>query len=526
MARSPPRPASWRSSRTPRSSSGSPPCAGSGPGRWRCCSSSGSRARTCCPRPTTASARGSPACAAHRSSLLRKSCSPMASAGGRIAPSRAGICGECSTSSRGARLPPPRRCSSGIRDARRDRVDANDRVVRLDQGTLVPQERRGSFGVEPDVLVRGADEELRDRGNVRVDGVPVCGDRPPRHVHALGPLANDVDRRETGTRRERNRLQVGLLSGRELDPERLDHGDQRDAGERLARLDVEVLLPALVLVDPRSHRPLRADIDLVLPDEGAVLALGPLPALLLQLRFEPEHGTLDGRAPVREIVARFDMQQATLDPLRVVAVRDRRPGFRVDQRGERLRIPLPRMRSHREQDGEHGTGHPGKLRTHAIGGYARSNSSTSAGSALCKLRTRSPLTAAPSPADSFSPFRSIAPRATCTHACRPDAGSNETRSPWPSNAPYTRASWLMVTDPSRPSREASSRSLPLRSSTGKVFCSYPEFRPRRSGTIQICRKCTGSVSEALNSLCATPLPALMRCTSPGRITPPPPEESR
>ena len=44
----------------------------------------------------------------------------------------------------------------------------------------------------------------------------------------------------------------------------------------------------------------------------------------------------------------------------------------------------------------------------------------------------------------------------------------------------------------------------------------------RSGMIQICRKCTGSVFEALNSLWRMPVPADMRCTSPGRITEPVP----
>ena len=46
-----------------------------------------------------------------------------------------------------------------------------------------------------------------------------------------------------------------------------------------------------------------------------------------------------------------------------------------------------------------------------------------------------------------------------------------------------------------------------------------------AGRIQICRKCTGSSSDGLNSLCVTPVPALMRCTSPGRITEPVPMES-
>ena len=43
--------------------------------------------------------------------------------------------------------------------------------------------------------------------------------------------------------------------------------------------------------------------------------------------------------------------------------------------------------------------------------------------------------------------------------------------------------------------------------------------------IQIWRKWTGSVFEALNSLCRTPVPALMRWTSPGRMTEPVPIES-
>ncbi|RYE66969.1 MAG: pirin family protein, partial [Oxalobacteraceae bacterium] len=37
---------------------------------------------------------------------------------------------------------------------------------------------------------------------------------------------------------------------------------------------------------------------------------------------------------------------------------------------------------------------------------------------------------------------------------------------------------------------------------------------RQDASIQICRKCTPSVFEPLNSLCTTPVPALMTCTSP------------
>ncbi len=46
-----------------------------------------------------------------------------------------------------------------------------------------------------------------------------------------------------------------------------------------------------------------------------------------------------------------------------------------------------------------------------------------------------------------------------------------------------------------------------------------------SGTIQIWRKCTGSVFEAFLSLWVTPVPARMNWISPGRMMPPPPVES-
>ena len=46
--------------------------------------------------------------------------------------------------------------------------------------------------------------------------------------------------------------------------------------------------------------------------------------------------------------------------------------------------------------------------------------------------------------------------------------------------------------------------------------------PSRSGNTHICRKCTGSVCEWLNSLCRIPVPADITWTSPGRITEPVP----
>src|SRR5216683_1022892 len=50
------------------------------------------------------------------------------------------------------------------------------------------------------------------------------------------------------------------------------------------------------------------------------------------------------------------------------------------------------------------------------------------------------------------------------------------------------------------------------------FCSYPGFSPRRLGMIQICKKCSGSKGDELNSLCMMPVPAVIRCTSPAGMT--------
>ncbi|MNU02325.1 hypothetical protein D3C72_2459940 [compost metagenome] len=77
-----------------------------------------------------------------------------------------------------------------------------------------------------------------------------------------------------------------------------------------------------------------------------------------------------------------------------------------------------------------------------------------------------------------------------------------------------RASWWMCSEPSAPSGEAIRRSCPRLLSGVKWVSSYDGVMFSVCGKIQICRKCTGSVAEWLNSLWLTPLPALMRCTSP------------
>ena len=88
----------------------------------------------------------------------------------------------------------------------------------------------------------------------------------------------------------------------------------------------------------------------------------------------------------------------------------------------------------------------------------------------------------------------------------------------PSNSPaYIRASWWIVTEPSAPSGLTTSRSRPRFSASGNVFCSYDGVTPVFAGMIQICRKCVVSVALWLNSECITPVPALIRCTSPGTI---------
>src|SRR5689334_20794454 len=61
--------------------------------------------------------------------------------------------------------------------------------------------------------------------------------------------------------------------------------------------------------------------------------------------------------------------------------------------------------------------------------------------------------------------------------------------------------------------------------SGKRRCSELGSRLFWPGIIHIWRKWTGSTREALNSLCEMPVPALMRCASPGRISEPIPRLS-
>ena len=51
----------------------------------------------------------------------------------------------------------------------------------------------------------------------------------------------------------------------------------------------------------------------------------------------------------------------------------------------------------------------------------------------------------------------------------------------------------------------------------EVLFLIARLEPVMLGCSLICRKCTASAADGLNSLCCIPLPALMRCTSPGRI---------
>src|SRR5206468_3996936 len=72
----------------------------------------------------------------------------------------------------------------------------------------------------------------------------------------------------------------------------------------------------------------------------------------------------------------------------------------------------------------------------------------------------------------------------------------------------TLTSWWIETTPSRPPFAPRSFSPPRRSAGRNVRCSYDGSRSCSSGVIQICRKCTGSVVDGLNSLCVTPVPAV------------------
>ncbi len=104
---------------------------------------------------------------------------------------------------------------------------------------------------------------------------------------------------------------------------------------------------------------------------------------------------------------------------------------------------------------------------------ARSNTSTSAtpSPAPSTSSAASSTAARPSPARRRWPFTVTSPRATCTQATRPSGITCRTRSPRERSAPSMAASWWMVSDPSRPSREASTRRRPFRSASAKARCS-------------------------------------------------------
>ena len=156
--------------------------------------------------------------------------------------------------------------------------------------------------------------------------------------------------------------------------------------------------------------------------------------------------------------------------------------------------------------------------------HARSNSKTSDASPPT-------ISSAPRAADrrgvagrqlSRSPS-ATAPRATCSHAWR--AGRSVV------NARAGRRPAARRTAPRPGARSPSRRARRATRPAAACPCARPRrtpsarsraCRPACAGTIQICRKWTSSSGDALNSLCVTPVPADMRCTSPGRITEPVP----
>ena len=157
----------------------------------------------------------------------------------------------------------------------------------------------------------------------------------------------------------------------------------------------------------------------------------------------------------------------------------------------------------------------------------RSNSSASPSGAPASVTPASPLTAAPSPAPTGWPFNVSDPRATCTQAWRPRRQAVRRRL---LGAEHGGVHARVLVDGHR--------------SVGRVGrgdeAQPPAACPRRgtpsarswarcrswSGRIQIWSRCTRSVGEGLDSLWRTPVPALMRWTSPGRMTEPVPRLSR
>ncbi len=131
-----------------------------------------------------------------------------------------------------------------------------------------------------------------------------------------------------------------------------------------------------------------------------------------------------------------------------------------------------------------------------------------------------------SPAESSTPLTCTAPRATWTYARRPGASSRSARSAASNSPPYTRTSWWTRTEPDfavlrRDEPQAGRVSRPPRSAS---LHNSAECRTHSAGS-RSAENAAVLVCEALNSLWRTPLPALMRCTSPGRIVEPVPMES-
>src|SRR5437870_1189539 len=90
--------------------------------------------------------------------------------------------------------------------------------------------------------------------------------------------------------------------------------------------------------------------------------------------------------------------------------------------------------------------------------HGRSKTNASAPSTPRSVTDRSSLSAAPSPAASRVPFTCAAPRAIWIQACRPGARAYTTSSPGDRRARWTRTSWWILTEPSRPSRDPTRRS--------------------------------------------------------------------
>ena len=149
--------------------------------------------------------------------------------------------------------------------------------------------------------------------------------------------------------------------------------------------------------------------------------------------------------------------------------------------------------------------------------HARSKTRTSASSWPSRASRAGPATATPSPSPSSAPSRRPAPRATWIQAWRPCRASTSRRSPaWQQRHPqlHVLADLDAAVAPVARGQQHEAAARPPRGR--RRAARRPASARARSGTIQICRKCTGSVLRVVElAVRARPCPRASSGSRPG-----------